>query len=53
MSKLDTFTESTKPEKENRRNTLEDNLKQQEYDGDIEELFDPVIKFYCWSVPDP
>ena len=47
MSKLDTLTELTKLEKENRRNRLEDKLKQQEYDGDIEELFDPVINFYC------
>ena len=31
-------------EKQNRRNRLDDKLKQQEFYGEIEELFDPLTK---------
>ena len=44
MAKLDKFIELNSLEKQNRRNRLEDKLKQQEYYGDIEELFDPLTK---------
>ena len=43
MTKLDKLIELNKLEKQNRRNRLEDKLKQQEY-GEIEELFDPLTK---------
>ena len=43
MTKLDKLIELNKLEKENRKNRLEDKLKQ-EYYGDIEELFDPLSK---------
>ena len=44
MTKLDKLIELNNPEKQNRRNRLEDKLKQQEYYGEIEELFDPLTK---------
>ena len=44
MTKLDKLIELNKLEKENRKNRLEDKLRQQEYYGDIEELFDPFPK---------
>ena len=44
MTKLDKLTELNNLEKQNRRNRLEDKLKQPEYYGDIEELFDPLTK---------
>ena len=43
MTKLDKLIELNNLEKQN-RNRLEDKLKQQEYYGDIEELFDPLTK---------
>ena len=44
MTRLDKLIELNKLQKLNRRNRLEDKLKQQEYYGEIEELFDPLIK---------
>ena len=44
MTKLDKLIELNNLEKQNRRNRLEDKLKQQEYYGEIEELFDPPTK---------
>ena len=44
MTKLDKLLELNKLEKQNRRNRLEDKLRQQEYYGEIEELFDPLTK---------
>ena len=44
MTKLDKLTEINKLEKENRKIRLEDKLGQQEYYGEIEELFDPITK---------
>ena len=44
MTKLDKLIELNNLEKQNRRNRLEDKLKQQEYFGEIEELFDPLTK---------
>ena len=44
MTKLETLIELNNLEKQNRRNRLEDKLKQQEYYGEIEELFDPLTK---------
>ena len=44
MTKLDKLLELSKLEKQNRRNRLEDKLRQQEYYGEIEELFDPLTK---------
>ena len=44
MTKLDKLIELNNLAKQNRRNRLEDKLKQQEYYGDIEELFDPLTK---------
>ena len=44
MAKLDKFIELNSLEKQNRRNRLEDKLKQQEYYGEIEELFHPITK---------
>ena len=44
MTKLDKLIELNNLEKQNRGNRLEDKLKQQEYYGEIEELFDPLIK---------
>ena len=43
MNKLDKLTELNFLEKQN-RNRLEDKLKQAEYYGEIEELFDPLTK---------
>ena len=42
MTKLDELIELNNLEKQNRRNRLQDNLKQQEYYGEIEELIDPL-----------
>ena len=46
MTKLDKLIElnNLNLEKQNRRNRLEDKLKQQEYYGEIEDLFDPLTK---------
>ena len=44
MTKLETLIILNNLENQNRRNRLEDNLKQQEYYGEIEELFDPLTK---------
>ena len=44
MARLDKLTELTTLDKLNTRNRLEDKLRQQEYYGDIEELFDPLTK---------
>ena len=44
MTKLETLIELNSLEKQNRKNRLEDKLKQQEYFGEIEELFDPLTK---------
>ena len=43
-TKLVTLLELNNLEKQNRKNRLEDKLKQQEYYGEIEELFDPLTK---------
>ena len=43
MTRLDKLVEINKLQKLNRRNRLEDKLKQ-EYYGEIEELFDPLTK---------
>ena len=44
MTRPDKLIELNKLQKINRRNRLEDKLKQQEYYGEIEELFDPLTK---------
>ena len=44
MAKLDKLIEINSLEKQNRRKRLEDKLKQQEYYGEIEELFDSLTK---------
>ena len=44
MTKLDKLIELNRLEKLNRNNILENKLKQQEYYGEIEELFDPLTK---------
>ena len=44
MTKLETLIKLNNLEKQNRKNRLEDKLKQQEYYGEIEELFDPLTK---------
>ena len=44
MAKLDKLIELNSLEKQNRKNRLEDKLNQQEYYGEIEELFDPLTK---------
>ena len=44
MDKLDKLIELNSLEKQNRRKSLEDKLRQQEVYGEIEELLDPVIK---------
>ena len=44
MTKLDELIELNYLEKQNRKNRLEDELKQQDYYGEIEELFDPLTK---------
>ena len=43
-TKLGKLIELNKLKKENRKNRLEDKIKQQEYYGDMEELFDPLTK---------
>ena len=44
MTKLEKFIEVKTLEKENRNNRLDNKLRQQEYNAEIEELFDPLIK---------
>ena len=44
MTKLETLIKLNNLEKQNRRNRLEDKVKQQEYYGEIEKLFDPLTK---------
>ena len=44
MTKLETLIKLNNLEKQNRKNGLEDKLKQQEYYGEIEELFDTLTK---------
>ena len=44
MTQLDELIELNYLEKRIRKNRLEDKLKQQEYYGEIEELFDPLTK---------
>ena len=44
MTKLETIIKFNNLEKQNRRNRLEEKLKQQEYYAEIEELFDPLTK---------
>ena len=44
MTKLETLIELNNLEKQNRRNRLEGKLKQQEFYGETEELFDPLTK---------
>ena len=44
ITKLETLIKLNNLEKQNRKNRLEDKLKQQEYYGEIEELFDPLTK---------
>ena len=44
MTKLNELIELNYLEKLNRKNRLEDKLKQHEYYGEIEELFDPLTK---------
>ena len=44
MTKLDKLIELNSLEKQNRKNRLEHKLRQQEYYGEIEELFDPLTK---------
>ena len=44
MTKIETLIKLNNLEKQNRRNILEEKLRQQEYFGDIEELFDPLFK---------
>ena len=44
MTKLDKLIDLNSLEEQNRRNRLEDKIRQQEYYGDIEEFFDPLNK---------
>ena len=44
MTKIQTLIKLNNLEKQNRKNRLEDKLKQQEYYAEIEELFDPLTK---------
>ena len=44
MTKLERLIKLINLEKQNRKNRLEEKLKQQEYYGEIEELFDPLTK---------
>ena len=46
MTKPDKLIKLNKLEKENRKNRLEEKLKQQEYYGDIEDLFDHLTKTF-------
>ena len=50
MAKLDELIELNSLEKQNRRNRLEDKIRQQEYYGDIEELFDALTKILILMV---
>ena len=43
-TRLDKLIELNELQKLNRRNRLEDKLKQQDYYGEIEDLFDPLTK---------
>ena len=44
MTKLETLIKLNNLEKQNRRNRLEEKLRQQEYYGYMEDLFDPLTK---------
>ena len=44
MTKLGKLIELNKTQKLYRNNRVDDKLRQQEYDGGIEELFDPLTK---------
>ena len=44
ITKLEKLIKLSSLEKQKRRNRLEDKLRQQEYYGDIDELFDPLTK---------
>ena len=44
MTKLELLIKLNNLEKQKRRNRLEDKLKQKEFYGEIEELFDPLTK---------
>ena len=44
MTKLETLIKLINLEKQNRRNRLEEKLRQQEYYGDKEDLFGPLTK---------
>ena len=44
MAKLETLIKLNNLEKQNRRNRLEDKIKQQEHSGEREELFGPLTK---------
>ena len=44
MTQLDKIIELKNLEKQNRKNRLEDKLRQKEYYGEVEELFDPLTK---------
>ena len=44
MTKLDELIELNYLEKQNRKNRLDDKLKQQEYYGEIDELFATLTK---------
>ena len=46
MAKLDKLIELNNLEKQNRKNRLEDKLRQQEYYGEIEKLFDLLTEIY-------
>ena len=44
MTKLETLIKINNLEKRNKRNRLEEKLRQQEHYGDMEDLFDPLKK---------
>ena len=44
MNELETLIKLNNLEKQNRKNRLEEKLRQQEHYGDMEDLFDPLIK---------
>ena len=44
MTKLDKLIKLNNLEKQNRKNRLEEKLKQRKYSGDMEDLFDPLTK---------
>ena len=50
IAKLDKFIELNSLEKQNRRNRLEDKLRQRELSGDIEDLFDSLPKTFIQIV---